>query len=320
LFCSIGLTAVIEAPKKKLCNRPLKHEHQKPFRQMIQIKHGDSEAWTTVIEPPRGWRLPDLRGLWQYRDLVLLFVRRDYVATYKQTLLGPLWFVIQPLMTTLTFTVVFGHIASIPTDGLSPFLFYFSGVLCWQYFTSNLTRTSETFASNAAIYGKVYFPRLVTPVAGTISNSITFIIQFTVFVGIFLLFIFRGTPARPSSFVALLPLLLIQISALGFGIGLIISALTTRYRDLTYVQGYAIQLWMYATPIVYPLSQIPQKWHWLAYMNPMTAPVEMFRCLLLGGSAPNGAAVAFSAGITALLVCWGLALFSRVERTFVDTI
>ena len=317
LFCG-GLTAVIEASKH--CNRLLKHEHQKLFRQMIQIKHGDSEDWTTVIESARSWYLPDLSGLWRYRDLVMLFVRRDYVATYKQTVLGPLWFVIQPLMTALAFTVVFGHIASIPTDGLSPFMFYFGGVLCWQFFAMNLTRTSDTFASNAAIYSKVYFPRLVTPIAGLISNLITFFIQFAVFIVLLVLFKLRGAVIDTSPLAILLPLLLVQIAAFALGIGLIISAFTTRYRDLTYVLGYAMQLWMYATPIVYPLSQIPQKWHWIAYINPMTSMVQTFRYMLLGGGAPDAVAVVYSVAVTILLVCAGMTLFSRVERTFMDTI
>ncbi|MEK9285539.1 ABC transporter permease [Bradyrhizobium sp. ISRA442] len=280
----------------------------------------ESEAWTTVIESARAWHAPDLRGLWQYRDLVMLFVRRDSVATYKQTLLGPIWFVIQPLMTTIVFTVVFGHIVSVPTDGLSPFLFYFAGVLCWQYFAGNLTRTSDTFASNAAIYSKVYFPRLVTPISGIISNLIVLGIQFIVFVCVLLIYIYRGAAVQPNLSVILLPLLLLQIAALGLGTGLIISTMTTRYRDLTHMIGYMMQLWMYSTPIVYPLSQVPEKWLWLAYLNPMTATVQMFRYMLLGSGAPNMTAMAYSTAVTLIVTCIGLALFSRVERTFMDTI
>jgi lipopolysaccharide transport system permease protein len=283
-------------------------------------KSEDSEGWTTVIESSRGWYMPDLHGLWQYRDLVMLFVRRDSVATYKQSLLGPLWFIIQPLMTTVAFTVVFGHIVSIPTDGLSPFLFYFAGVLCWQYFAANLTRTSDTFASNAQIYNKVYFPRLVTPVSIVISNLIVFGIQFSVFVVILIIFRLRGAPVQPNISLILLPLLLLVIAALGMGIGLVVSTLTTRYRDLAYLLGYAMQLWMYATPIVYPLSQVPEKWLWLVYLNPMTSMVQLFRYSLLGsGSLPAGA-VAYSVFATVVLLCLGLAMFSRVERSFMDTI
>src|SRR5581483_4987680 len=224
--------------------------------------------------------MPDLRGIWQYRDLVMLFVRRDTVANYKQSLLGPLWFVIQPLTTTLVFTIVFGAVLSIPTDGLPPFLFYFAGTLCWQYFGTNLTRTSDTLALNAGPYSQVYFPRLVTPISVVIGNLVVFGIQFTVFVAVLCLFMLRGSPVRPDPFVVLLPLLLLQIAAFGLGTGLIISTLTTRYRDLNYMLGYIMQLWMYATPIVYPLSQVSENWLWLLYLNPMAAVVQMFRHLL----------------------------------------
>ena len=264
--------------------------------------------------------MPDLHGLWQYRDLVLLFVRRDSVATYKQSLLGPLWFIIQPLMTTLAFTVVFGHIVSVPTDGRAPFLFYFAGVLCWQYFAANLNRTSDTFASNAAIYSKVYFPRLVTPISIIISNLIVFCIQFSVFIGVLVLYRVRGAPIEVNLSVVLLPLLLLQMAALGLGIGLVVSSLTTRYRDFAYLLGYGMQLWMYATPVVYPLSQVPEKWLWLAYLNPMTPVVELFRYSLLGSGSLNLQAVAYSVLVTAVLFCAGLAIFSRVERSFMDTI
>jgi homopolymeric O-antigen transport system permease protein len=280
----------------------------------------DSEAWTTTIEAGRGWYVPDLRGLWQYRDLVMLFVRRDSVASYKQSLLGPLWFVIQPLMTTVVFTVVFGHIVSIPTDGIAPFLFYFAGVLCWQFFAGNLTRTSDTFAANAGIFSKVYFPRLVTPVSVIISNAIVFGIQFSFFIFVLLVYKLRGAGVQPNISLVLLPLLLVQIAALGLGIGLIISTLTIRYRDLNYLLGYGMQLWMYATPIVYPLSQVPEKWLWVAYINPMTAMVQTFRHSLLGSDSPRPEAIAYSIVATLVLLCVGLALFSRVERSFMDTI
>jgi len=283
-------------------------------------KAEDSKEWTTVIESVQGWYMPDLRGLWRYRDLVMLFVRRDSIATYKQSLLGPLWFVIQPLITTIVFTIVFGRIASIPTDGVSPFLFYFAGVLCWQYFAANLNKTSDTFAANAGIYSKVYFPRLVTPVSLIISNLIVLGIQFCVFVVFAFVYRLRGAPIQPGVAILLLPFLLIQIAALGLGIGLIVSTLTTRFRDLAYLLGYGMQLWMYATPVVYPISQIPQKWLWLAYLNPMTPIVEAFRYALLGSGSLRLEPTLYSIVVTALIFCLGLAMFSRVERSFMDTI
>ena len=280
----------------------------------------EAHDWTTVIDSADGRLIPDLRGIWQYRDLVMLFVRRDSVANYKQTLLGPLWFVIQPLMTTIVFTIIFGRIASIPTDGISPFLFYFAGVLCWQYFAANVSRTSDTLTSNAAIYSKVYFPRLVTPVSIIISNLIVFGIQFAVFIAVLCVFIFRGAPIHPSIAAILLPFLLLQVAACGLGVGLIISTLTTRYRDLNYMLGYMMQLWMYSTPIVYPLSQVPENWLWLFCLNPMTAIVQTFRYLLLGSGAPSISMVSYSIVVSALLIGTGLALFTRVERTFMDTV
>ncbi len=280
----------------------------------------EAHGWTTIIDSTDARFMPDLRGIWQYRDLVMLFVRRDSVANYKQTLLGPLWFVIQPLMTTIVFTIVFGRIAAIPTDGISPFLFYFAGVLCWQYFAANVSRTSDTLTSNAAIYSKVYFPRLVTPVSTVISNLIVFGIQFAVFIAVLCIFLFRGAPVHPSIAVVLLPLLLLQVAACGLGVGLTISTLTTRYRDLNYMLGYMMQLWMYSTPIVYPLSQVPEKWLWLFYLNPMTAMVQTFRYLLLGSEAPTLAIIGYSIAVSMLLIGLGLALFTRVERTFMDTV
>jgi len=284
------------------------------------VNANEADDWTTVIDASDGRYLPDLRGVWRYRDLVMLFVRRDTVANYKQSLLGPLWFVAQPLMTTVVFAIVFGGVLSIPTDGLSPFLFYFAGTLCWQYFATNLTRTSDTLTVNAGLYSKVYFPRLVTPVSVVIGNLIIFGVQFAVFVAVLCLFIIRGAPVRPDMAVVLLPLLLLQIAACGLGAGLIISTLTTRYRDLNYMLGYLMQLWMYATPIVYPLSQVSEKWLWLLYLNPMTAVVQMFRHLLLGSAAPSMGMMSYSIAVSVLVISVGLALFTKVERTFMDIV
>jgi lipopolysaccharide transport system permease protein len=284
------------------------------------VNTNQAQDWTTVIDSADSPFVPDLHGVWQYRDLIMLFVHRDTVASYKQSLLGPLWFVIQPLITTLVFTIVFGGIMSLPTDGLSPFIFYFAGILCWQSFVTNLTRTSDTLTNNANLYSKVYFPRLVLPISTVISNLIVFGIQFAVFVALLVFFKLRGAPVQPSIFVFLLPLLLLQIGACGLGIGLIVSTLTTRYRDLSYLLGYITQIWMYATPIAYPLSQVPQKWLWLIYLNPMTATVQMFRHLLLGSEAPDVWMMSYSVAVSALAISLGLVLFTRIERTFMDTV
>ena len=224
----------------------------------IQELPSPDENWDMVIEPQRS--LFDLRfgELWRYRDLVLLFVRRDFVAVYKQTILGPLWYLIQPLLTTITFTVIFGQIASLPTDGLPQFLFYMSGTVVWAYFADCLNKTSNTFVRNANLFGKVYFPRMAVPVSILISNLITFAIQFGLFIVFVLFFALRGTPIQPNwTWVALSPLLVLMMAGLGLGFGIIISSLTTKYRDLRFLVTFGVQLLMYATPVIYPVSSIP---------------------------------------------------------------
>lgn len=216
-----------------------------------------------VIRPKRNWF--DLRfgELWQYRDLVKLFVRRDFVAVYKQTILGPLWYLIQPLLTTLVFTVIFGNIAKLPTDGLPSFLFYLSGTVIWQYFAECLNKTSQTFISNAQLFGKVYFPRMAVPVSILLSNLITFAIQFGLFLCFVSYFLLNGTQVKPNLWILITPLLLFMMAGLGLGFGIIVSALTTRYRDLRFLVTFGVQLWMYATPVIYPISSVPEKYRFL---------------------------------------------------------
>lgn len=285
----------------------------------IKIVNNESQ-WTTIIKPHKSWFNIDFGELWRYRDLIRLFVRRDFVANYKQTVLGPLWFLIQPLLTTLIFTVVFGRIAKIPTDGLPQFLFYMAGVTAWSYFATCLTKTSDTFVANAGIFGKVYFPRLAVPISIVLVNILTFSIQFALFLVFTLFFYLRGSAIEPSVWILLTPLLLAQMAALGLGTGIIVSSLTTKYRDLTYLVSFGVQLWMYATPIVYPLSQIPAKWQWLYLLNPMAAIVETFRFAFLGGGAVNISRLLISGALTILVLALGLMLFSRVEKTFMDTV
>ncbi|HTL61909.1 MAG TPA: ABC transporter permease [Nitrospira sp.] len=280
----------------------------------------ESARWTTIITPRRRWFDLDLLDLWRYRDLILLFAWRDMTALYKQTLLGPLWFALQPLAITIVFTIVFGRIAQIPTDGKPAFLFYFSGVVCWSYFAANLVKTADTLVSNANIFGKVYFPRLTVPISVVISNLLQFAIQFCVLLCVLIWFSASGMPWQFTWAVATLPLLLFQMAALGLGSGILVSALTTRYRDIAFVVGHGVQLWMFATPVVYPLSQVPQRWQWVVALNPMTAIVEGFRNALLGGEAPQFVHVLSSVAVTVLLLVCGLLLFARVERTFMDTV
>lgn len=276
--------------------------------------------WDLVIEPPKGWFQLRLNELWRYRDLILLFVRRDFVATYKQTILGPLWHILQPLLTTLMFTVVFGRIARLPTDGIPPFLFYMAGTTVWNYFAKCLTSTSATFLANAHIFGKVYFPRMVVPISVVISQLIAFGIQFGFFLAIYGYLAWRGMPVLPQATLLLLPLLLLLMAGLGLGFGIIISALTTKYRDLQVLVGFGIQLWMYATPVIYPLSAMSERYRWWLVLNPMTAIVEAFRQAFFGVGVLVWPHLLYSIVFTSLVLLAGTAIFNRVERTFMDTV
>jgi len=278
------------------------------------------ENWTMEIHSHNGWFDIDLKELWRYRDLILLFVRRDFVAIYKQTILGPIWFLLQPLFTTIVFTIVFGNIAKISTDGLPQVLFYMSGIVAWTYFSSCMTQTSNTFITNAPIFGKVYFPRMVVPISVVITNLLTFAIQFTLFLIFLIYYYLTGAPVHINIWVLFIPLLLVQMAALGLGMGILISSMTTKYRDLTFALAFGVQLWMYATPIVYPLSQIPAKWQWLFTLNPMTAIVETFRYAFLGSGAIKPWMLGVSVGMTILILFIGIVLFSHIEKTFMDTV
>ena len=274
-----------------------------------------------IIRPVTGWFDLHLADLWRYRDLIMLFVRRDFVSVYKQTILGPLWYLIQPIMTTFVFTFVFGNIAKIPTDGLPPTLFYFAGLTVWGYFSGCLNRTSNTFVNNAGIFGKVYFPRLAVPISIVISGLISLFIQMALFIGLLIYFIAQGANITVNPLYLLaLPLLILQIGALGLGFGIIVSSLTTKYRDLVQLVGFGVQLWMYATPIAYPSSQVPAKWQWVNALNPMTPVVEMFRLMFLGVGAIHPWQIALSAVSTVVILFIGIILFSRVEKNFMDTV
>lgn len=282
-----------------------------------QIK--DSE-WSIVIRPQRGWLELGLIDLLRYRDLIWLFVKRDFVAVYKQTILGPLWFFMQPLFTTSVFTIVFSVIAKISTDEVPPILFYLSGTVLWNYFANCLSSTASTFNSNASIFGKVYFPRLSVPIGVVITNLLTFGIQFGLFLLVFGYFYLQGARISPNLWILYMPVLIVQMAILGMGFGVLISSLTTKYRDLTFVVGFGVQLWMYATPIVYPLSQVPQNWKYLYTLNPMTSVIQTFRYAFLGAGAVDIWQNAIGFGISIIVLLVGIVLFNRVEKTFMDTI
>ncbi len=284
---------------------------------------GEAQArddWTLVIRPTRGWFDLRLRELWQARDLIMLFVWRDFVATYKQTVLGPLWYLIQPLLTTITFTVIFGNIARLPTDGLPQFLFYMAGTVIWQYFAACLTKTSSTFISNAHLFGKVYFPRLAIPVSILISNLVTFGIQFALFLGFMAYFGLAGTPLRPNALILLTPLLVMMMAGLGLGFGIIVSSLTTRYRDLQHLVTFGVQLLMYATPVIYPSSTLSEHYRWILRLNPLTAIVEYFRAAFLGAGTTDPGQLLYSIAFTLGVLVVGTLIFNQVESTFMDTV
>lgn len=276
--------------------------------------------WTLVIRPRTGWLDLHLEDVWRYRDLVMMFVRRDFVSQYKQTILGPLWFVIQPLLTTLTFTVIFGNIAQLSTDGLPKLLFYLSGVTAWNYFADCLAKTSETFNANANIFGKVYFPRLAVPVSIVISNLIRFGIQFGLFLGFYFFFLARGAAIHPTQALWLVPFLILLMATLGLGAGIIVSSLTTRYRDLRFLVQFGVQLLMYSTPVIYPLSKLPDQYRWIMLANPMTPVIEAFRHAFLGTGTFSLGSLAGSAGAAVLILAAGILLFNHVEKTFMDTV
>lgn len=281
----------------------------------------EEENWSMIIQPQRS--LLDLRlaELWRYRDLVLLFVRRDFVAVYKQTILGPLWYLIQPLLTTLTFTFIFGSIARLPTDGLPQFLFYMSGTVVWSYFADCLNKTSNTFVENANLFGKVYFPRLAVPVSILISNLVTFSIQFSMFLLFVIFFAVRGTPIHFNwLWIVLSPLLMLMMAGLGLGFGIIISSLTTKYRDLRFLVQFGVQLLMYATPVIYPVSSIPSNFQWIIQANPMTPIVEAFRYAFLGAGTVDVGHLLYSFCFMLVVVTLGSIIFNRVEQTFMDTV
>ncbi len=280
----------------------------------------DEPEWTLVIRPNGRWFDLRLGELWQGRELVWLFFWRDFVAMYKQTILGPLWYLIQPLMTTIVFTVVFGRLAKLPTNGLPQFLFYMSGTVMWTYFASSLTKTSTTFLANAQIFGKVYFSRLTVPISTLLSNLVVFGIQFLLFFGFLAYFLIKGADVHITAWALLLPAQILIMAGLGLGLGIIVSALTTKYRDLQYLVAFGVQLLMYTTPMVLPLSSVSGKWRWVMIANPMTSIIESFRRGFLGAGTISAPLLLYSAGFALAAVLVGALLFHRVERTFMDTV
>lgn len=261
-----------------------------------------------------------LKDAWEYRDLLWLLVKRDFVSFYKQTILGPLWFFIQPLFTTIIYTLVFGNIAGISTDGLPKPLFYMAGITAWNYFADCITKTSTVFKDNAAIFGKVYFPRLIMPLSIVISNLVRFGVQMLLFFAFMIYYTSTGAAIHPNIYILLFPALIILMAALGLGSGMIISALTTKYRDLAFLVTFGIQLLMYATTVIYPLSSAPVKFKWLIIANPMTSIIETFRYGFLGTGSFNWQMFGYSGLSTFIILFVGILIFTKVEKNFVDTV
>ncbi|MFC0514586.1 ABC transporter permease [Mucilaginibacter angelicae] len=281
------------------------------------------EKWDIELSNQSSLMDLKLKEVWQYRDLLMLLVRRDFVSFYKQTILGPVWFFIQPLFTTIIYTFIFGNLAAIPTDGLPQPLFYLAGITAWNYFADCLNKTSTVFTANSGLFGKVYFPRLIVPLSIVVSNLIRFGVQMVLFLTVMAVYAIKGAQVHPNACILLFPLLLFLMGILGLGLGMIISALTTKYRDLSFLITFGIQLMMYLTTVIYPLSVVKSKfphYQWLVEYNPMTPVIEAFRYGFLGQGSFTMTALVITSLITMLILFAGIIIFNRVERTFIDTV
>ena len=277
---------------------------------------------TLIISPDHKWFDFHLKEIWNYRDLLVLFVKRDILTVYKQTILGPLWFLIQPLISTIVFSFIFNKIAKISTDNIPPYLFYMSGLIAWNYFSSCLTSTSGTFTANAGLFGKVYFPRIIVPLSTVVSGLFRFGVQLIMFFGFYFYYLYMGNQHINPSFQTLLliPIMIIQMAMLGQGIGMIISSLTTKYRDLNYLVSFGTQLMMYASPIVYPLSIVPEKYKFYILANPMTPIIEGFRQAFIGKGFLDMNMFLYSIFFTLVTFILGLLVFNKMEKNFIDTV
>lgn len=300
----------------------MRHNNNSKSRRLEDLKSSDS-VWTTVIQPKDKLLNINLRELWSYRDLCSLFVKRNITTQFKQTVLGPLWYLIQPTMTVIMYMVVFGGIANISTDGLPQPLFYLSGICLWQYFNDCLSKTSSTFTANAGIFGKVYFPRLIVPISTVISNLLRFAIQFGLFLVVYAIYQIWIIPGQIHTnwYALLLPLLIVMLAGLALGFGILFSSMTTKYRDMTLLLDYFVRLWMYATPVIYPLSTITnEKLRFAMSLNPLTGIVEAFKYGMLGEGQFSWTMLGYSFAFMVMLLAIGIVIFNRVQRTFMDTV
>ncbi len=286
----------------------------------IKDNYPESGEWDLIITPGKKWFDLQLRQLWRYRDLLMLFVRRDIVAFYKQTIFGPLWYFIQPIATTIVFVFVFGNLAGLSTDGLPQPLFYLAGITAWNYFADCLKKTSTVFRDNQAIFGKVYFPRIISPFSIVISNLLRFGIQMLLLVALIIYYLIQGIDFGPGWTILLLPVFVLFMALQGLGLGMIITALTTKYRDLSYLVEFGVQLMMYATTVIYPLSSLGGKMYWVVALNPMTFVIEGIKVSTLGEGILTLQTMMYATSITFVIFTIGIIIYNRVEKNFVDTI
>jgi lipopolysaccharide transport system permease protein len=278
------------------------------------------EEWFIEIKPRNKLLKVDLREIWKYRDLLKLYIKRDIITQYKQTILGPLWYLIQPAITTVFFMLIFGRLAKIPTDGLPQPIFYMAGIICWQYFSDCLNKTSNTFIANQDVFGKVYFPRLILPLSTVTSNLVRFGIQFLLFLLIYIVYFILGANISPNAYAFLIPVLILMLAGLSLGFGIIVSSMTTKYRDLTFLFAFIIQLWMYATPIIYPLSTMPSGKRWIMVLNPVTSIIETFKYGMLGVGTFSWYYLLYSFIFMLFILGTGVIVFNKVQKNFMDTV
>ena len=278
------------------------------------------EKWDREIIPKKSLFDLNLNQIWKFKDLLFLFVWRDFVSVYKQTLLGPLWFFIQPILTSITFTIIFGNFAQISTDGMPKIIFYMAGITMWNYFADCLNKTSNTFVANQGLFGKVYFPRLIVPLSIIVTNLLKFGIQIVLFMGFWVYFYATTDTLEPNWYVLTFPLLVLIMAALGLGFGMVISALTTKYRDLTFLIGFGVQLLMYGSPVIYPMSTVPEKYQWIIKLNPMTSIIDTFKHAFMGTGSFDGYNLLYSGIFAVCILFLGLVVFNKVEKSFIDTV
>ena len=286
----------------------------------MKNKNQNNNEWDLIISNKKSFFKLNLRGIVNHKDLLFLFVYRDFVSTYKQTILGPLWFFIQPILTSITFVIIFGGFAKIPSDGIPGILFYMSGIIMWNYFADCINQTSHTFTQNQNLFGKVYFPRIIVPLSKVINNLLKFFIQLILFLILYAFFYLNGFGFSLGWTFILLPLLLIQMAFTGLGFGMIVSSLTTKYKDLTFLINFAVQLLMYASPIVYPISIVPEKFKWIIMLNPFTSIIEIFKNSVFGTGYINIFWILYSFCFSIIVFLIGLIIFNKVEKSFIDTI